>query len=210
MITSFSFSNAFICSSFYKAESANLYPLNDDRELANQLGMAYFGPFGFSSLPAKDLSEPVTSTSANIVKLDFDAGPSFLPAKCKRSCHSYKQVIMSAPAYRWDSDDMVDIYGLDIKKEIVEAAGLDFIDMKQVIFSTASSQSGSHWSLLNAISISAWLYLDHVTPVDTNVFTHRDNGVFCLCSHKTDKCVCDHSKKLWILDLGASMHVTPD
>ena len=43
---------AFICSPFYKAESANPYLLNDDRELVNQLDVAYFGPSGFSSLPA--------------------------------------------------------------------------------------------------------------------------------------------------------------
>ena len=117
---------------------------------------------------------------------------------------------MSAPADRWDSNDMVDIYGLDIKEEIAEAVGLNFIDMRQVISSTAPSQSGSYWSLLDVVSISAQLYLDCVTPVDTNVSTHRDNGLSCLCSYKTDKCVCDHSKKLWILDLGASMHFTSD
>ena len=93
---------------------------------------------------------------------------------------------------------------------MAEAAGLNFIDMRQVISSTAPSQSGLHWSLLDAVSISAQLYLDHMTPVHTNVSTHRDNGLLCSCSHKTDKCVCDYSKKLWILNLGASMHFTPD
>ena len=112
--------------------------------------------------------------------------------------------IMSVPADGWNSDDMVNIYGLDIEGEI------DFIDMRQVISSTAPLQSGSHWLLLDVVSISAQLYLDHVTPVDTNVSTHRDNGLLCLCSHKTAKCACDHSKKLWILNLGVSMHFTPD
>ena len=82
--------------------------------------------------------------------------------------------------------------------------------MRQVISSTAPSQSGSHWSLLDVISLSAQLYLDQVTPVDTNVSTHRDNELSCSCSHKTAKCACDYSKKLWILDSGASMHITPD
>ena len=117
---------------------------------------------------------------------------------------------MSAPADMWDSNDMVDIYGSDIKGEIAEAAGLNFIDIRQVISSTAPSQSGSHWLLLDAVSVFAQLYLDWMTPVDTNVSTHRDNGLSCLCSHRTDKCACDHSKKLWILDSGASMHFTPD
>ena len=110
----------------------------------------------------------------------------------------------------WDSDNMVDIYELDIKGKIAKATGLNFIDMRQVISSTAPSQSGLHWSLLDVVSISAQLYLDHVTPIDTNVSTHRNNGLLCLYSHKTAKCVCDHSKKLWILDLSASMHFTPD
>ena len=55
---------------------------------------------------------------------------------------------------------MVDIYRSDIKEEIAEAAGLNFIDMRQVIPSTAPSQSGSHWLLLDVVSISAQLYLD--------------------------------------------------
>ena len=207
--TSF-FDAAFIHSPFYKAESANSYPFNDDRKLVNQLDVAYFGSFGFSSLSVENPSELVTSTSTSIIKLDSDAGPFSLPAKYKRSCHSRKQAIMSVPADGWDSDDMVDIYGLDIEEEIAEATGLNFIDMKQVISSIAPSQSSSHWLLLDAVSVSAQLYLDHVTPVDTNIFTHRDNGLLCLYSHKTTKCVCDHSKKLWILDLGASMHFTSD
>ena len=49
-----------------------------------------------------------------------------------------------------------------------------------------------------------------MTSVDTNVSTHKDNRLSCLCSHNTNKCACDHSKKLWILDLGASMYFTPD
>ena len=154
-ITSFTSNAAFICSPFYKAKSANPCPLNDNRELANQLGMAYFGSSGFSSLPTEDPSEPVTSTSANIVKLDSNAGPSSLPAKCKRSCHSCKQTIMSVLADEWDSNDMVNIYGSDIEGEIAEAAGLNFIDMRQVISSTAPSWSGSHWLLLDMVSISA-------------------------------------------------------
>ena len=90
-ITPFFSSNAaFIHSPFYKAESANPYPLNDDRELVNQLGVAYFNSSGFSSLPAEDLSELVASTSANIIELDSNAGPSSLPAKCKRSHCSCK------------------------------------------------------------------------------------------------------------------------
>ena len=91
---------------------------------------------------------------------------------------------------------MVDIYGSDIEGEIAEAAGLNFIDMRQVISFTTPSQSGSHWSLLDVVSVSAQLYLDHVTPVDTNVSTHRDNGLSCSCSHETDKCACDYSKTL--------------
>ena len=75
MITFSSSNAAFICSLFYKAESTNPYPLNDDRELANQLGVAYFGPSGFFSLPAEDLSESVTSTSASIIEPDSDVGP---------------------------------------------------------------------------------------------------------------------------------------
>ena len=208
--SSFSSDATFLCSPFYKAESANPYPLNDDRELANQLGVAYFGPSGFSFLPAEDLSELVAFTSASIVELDSNAGSSSLPAKCKRSHCSYKQVIMFAPADRWDSNNMVNIYGSDIEGEIAEAAGLNFIDMRQVISSTAPSQSGSHWSLLDVVSVSAQLYLDCVTPVDTNVSTYRDNGLSCLYFHKTDKCMCDHGKKLWILDSGASMHFIPD
>ena len=51
---------------------------------------------------------------------------------------------MSVPADGWDSNDMVNIYGLDIEGKIAEAAGLNFIDMRQVISSTALSQSGSH------------------------------------------------------------------
>ena len=159
-ITSSSFSDtALICSPFYKAESTNPYPLNDDRELVNQLDVAYFSPSGFFSLPAEDLSEPVASTSASIVELDSNAGSSSLPAKCKRSCCSSKQAIMSAPMGRWDSNDMVDIYESDIKGEIAEAAGLNFIDMRQVISSTAPSQSGSHWSLFDAVLLPAQLYL---------------------------------------------------
>ena len=100
------------------------------------------------------------------------------------------------PADGWDSNDMVNIYGSDIEEEIAEAAGLNFIDTRQVISSTAPSQSGSHWLLLDAVSISAQLYLDCMNLVDTNVSTHRDNGLLCSCSHKTDKCACDHSKKL--------------
>ena len=103
---------------------------------------------------------------------------------------------MSVPVDKWNSNDMVYIYGSDIEGEMAEAAGLNFIDMRQVISSTAPSQSGLHWSLLDAVSISAQLYLNHITPVHTNVSTHRDNGLLCSCSHKTDKCVCDHSKKL--------------
>ena len=114
------------------------------------------------------------------------------------------------PVDGWDSNNMVNIYRSDIEGEIVEAAGLNFIDMRQVISSTAPLQSGPHWSLLDVVSVSAQLYLDCMTPVDTNVSTHRDNGLLYLCSHKTDKCVCDHSKKQWILNLGASMHFTPD
>ena len=49
-----------------------------------------------------------------------------------------------------------------------------------------------------------------MTPIDTHVSTHRDNELSCLWTSRTDKCVCDHSKKLWILDLGVSMHFTPD
>ena len=112
-ITSFSSSDAaFMYSPFYKAESANSYTLNDDSELVNQLGVACFGPSGFSSLPAEDLSELVAFTPTSIIELDSDAGPFSLPAKCKRSHHSCKQVIMSAPADGWDSDDKVDIYRL--------------------------------------------------------------------------------------------------
>ena len=99
-ITSSSSGAAFIHFSFYKAESTNSYPLNNDRKLVNQLGVTYFGSSGFSSLPAEDPSEPVASTSASIIELDSNAGPSSLPAKCKRSCCSCKQVIMSAPADR--------------------------------------------------------------------------------------------------------------
>ena len=58
---------------------------------------------------------------------------------------------MSAPVDRWDSNEMVNIYGSDIEGEIAEAAGLNFIDMRQVIPSTAPSQSGSHWSLLDVV-----------------------------------------------------------
>ena len=61
---------------------------------------------------------------------------------------------------RWDSDDMVNIYRSDIKEEIAKAAGLNFIDMRQVILSTAPSQSGSHWLLLDVVSLSTQLYLD--------------------------------------------------
>ena len=68
--------------------------------------------------------------------------------------------------------------------------------MRQVISSTASSQSDSHRSLLDVVSVSAQLYLDHVTPVDTNIFTYRDNDILCLCSHKAAKCACDHSKNV--------------
>ena len=85
-----SFSNTFICSPFYKTESANLYCLNNDRKLANQLGVAFFGPSGFSSLPTEDLSELVASTSTSIVELNSNTGPFSLPAKCKRSYHSCK------------------------------------------------------------------------------------------------------------------------
>ena len=89
MITSSSSSNAaFIHFPFYRTESANSYPLNNDGELTNQLGVAYFGPFGFSSLPAEDLSELVASTSASIIEPNSNAGPSSLPVKCKRSHHS--------------------------------------------------------------------------------------------------------------------------
>ena len=158
IITSSSPSNTvFICSPFYKAESTNPYPLNDDRKLVNQLGVAYFGPSGFSSLPAENPSELVASTSASIIELDSNAGPSSLPAKHKRSCYSHKRVIMSAPVDSWDSNDMVNIYKLDIKEEIAEAAGLNFIDMRQVISSTTPSQSSSHWSLLDVVSVSAQL-----------------------------------------------------
>ena len=202
MISSFS-DTAFIHFPFYKAESTNPYSLNDDRELANQLGVAYFDPSGFFSLSAENLSELVASTTANIVELDSDAGPSSLPAKHKRSHCSCKQAIMSMPADGWDSNDMVNIYRSNIEGEIAEAAGLNFIDMRQVISSTAPSQSGLHWSLLDVVSVSAQLYIDCITPVDIN-------GLLYLWSHKTDKCACDHSKKLWILDLGASMHFTPD
>ena len=142
--TSTSSNTAFICSPFYKEESANPYLLHNDRKLANQLGVAYFGSSDFSSLPAEDLSELVASTSASIVELNSNAGSSSLPTKHKRSCCSCKQVIMSVPADGWDSNDMVNIYGLDIEGEIAEAAGLNFIDMRQVISSTALSQSGSH------------------------------------------------------------------
>ena len=85
----------------------------------NQLGVAYFGPSYFSSLSTEDLSESVTSTSTSIVELDSNAGPSSLPAKCKRSHHSRKQAIMSAPADRWDSNDMVNIYRSDIEEKVV-------------------------------------------------------------------------------------------
>ena len=105
----------------------------------NQLGVACFGPSGFSSLPAEDLSELVAFTPTSIIELDSDAGPSFLPAKYKRSHHSHKQAIMSVPVEGWNSDDMVDIYRSDIEGEIAEAAGLNFIDMRQVISSTAPS-----------------------------------------------------------------------
>ena len=64
------------------------------------------------------------------------------------------------PVDRWDSNDMVDIYRSDIEGEIAEATGLNFTDMRQVISSTAPSQSGSHWSLLDVVSLSAQLYLD--------------------------------------------------
>ena len=139
IISSSSSDTAFIHSPFYKAESANPYLLNDDRKLTNQLGVAYFGPSSFSSLPTEDPLEPVDSTSANIIKLDSDAGPSSLPAKHKRSHCSCKRAIMSAPVDRWDSDNMVNIYRSDIEGEIAEAAGLNFIDMRQVISSTAPS-----------------------------------------------------------------------
>ena len=52
--SSSSSNTAFIHSPVYRAESANSYPLNNDRELVNQLGVAYLGPSGFSSLPAED------------------------------------------------------------------------------------------------------------------------------------------------------------
>ena len=95
MITSTSSSDtAFIRSPFYKAKSTNLYSLNNDRELANQLanqlGVANFGPSGFSSLPAENPLEPVASTSPSIIELDSDTGPSSLSAKCRRSCRSCK------------------------------------------------------------------------------------------------------------------------
>ena len=61
--SSSSSNTAFLHSPFCKAESTNSYPLNDNRELANQLGVAYFGPSGFSFLSTEDLSELVTSTS---------------------------------------------------------------------------------------------------------------------------------------------------
>ena len=155
-ITSSSSSDtAFICSPFYKAESTKPYPLNDDRKLVNQLGVAYFGPSGFSSLPTENPSELVASTSTSIVELDSDTGPSFLPAKHKRSHYSRKRVIVSMPVDRWDSNDMVNIYWSNIEGEIAKAAGLNFIDMRQVIPSTAPSQSGSHWSLLDVVSLSA-------------------------------------------------------
>ena len=55
----------------------------------------------------------------------------------------------------WDSDNMVDFYRSNIEGEIAEAASLNFIDMRQVISSTASSQFGSHWLLLDMVSVSA-------------------------------------------------------
>ena len=48
------------------------------------------------------------------------------------------------PVDGWDSNNMVNIYRSDIEGEIVEAAGLNFIDIRQVIPFTAPSQSGSH------------------------------------------------------------------
>ena len=103
------FSNDFICSPFYKAESANSYLLNNNRELANQLDAAYFGPSCFSSLPAENSTELVAPTSANIVKLDSNAGPSFLPTKHKRSYHSHKWAIVSVPVDEWDSNNMIGV-----------------------------------------------------------------------------------------------------
>ena len=55
---------------------------------------------------------------------------------------------------------MVNIYRSDIEGEIAEAAGLNFIDMRQVILSTVPSQSGSYWSLLDVVLLSTQLYLD--------------------------------------------------
>ena len=142
--SSSSFDTTFIHSPFYKAESTTPYSLNDDREFANQLGVAYFGPSGFFFLLTKDPSEPVASTFASIIELDSNTGPSSLPAKCKKSRHSCKWAIMSAPADAWDTNNMVNIYRSDIEEEIAEAAGLDFIDIRQVISSTAPSQSSSY------------------------------------------------------------------
>ena len=84
--------------------------------------MAHFGSSGFSSLSIENPLELVTSTSASIVELDSNAGPSSLPAKHKRSHHSRKHAIMSAPANEWDSNDMVNFYGLDIEGEIAKIA----------------------------------------------------------------------------------------
>ena len=118
------------------------------------------------------------------------------------------QLYISASINGWDSNNMVDIYELGIKREIAKATGLNIIDMRQVISSTAFLQSDSQWLLLDVVSISAQLYFNHMTLVNIHVSTYRDNGLSCLCSSRTNKCACDHSKKLWILDLGASMHFT--
>ena len=185
--SSSSSSTTFICSPFYKTESANLYPLNDDRKLANWLGVAYFTPSGFFSLPTEDLSELVTSTFASIIELDSDAWSYSLPAKHKRTHHSCQWAIISAPMDRWDSDDIVNIYRLDIEGEDSwgcwpqfhwhEAS--DFLHCTFTVWLTlVASQCGFY---------TAQLYLDCMIPVDTNVPTHRDNGLFCSC---------DHSKKL--------------